>query len=254
MVFRLSKRTESFMRWRDHIRITREVCKYYGLQNATEVAEASILPDRDPDYYWTYDGGWRQKRVPHHDEKAVEWAFRYLKKARKSWKAGQPFAEYLGRALHYLQDYSVDPTENLWVFSYRSDEAHEARELDLQSQPVNHHAIERGASQRCYPHEFKGAVQAAGKGRTAEEIMWISTYLTSLALKLVFNPDRPENLEVRYRKALVMHIILIAIPWILILALNLFSSSTLIWSTIGSYVIHKLDFHYSRWRTNHEWF
>jgi len=239
------------MRWRDHIRITREVCEYYGLQNAIEVAEASILPDKDPDYYWDY--GRRslyQRRVPHHDEKAVEWAFKYLKMARKSWKAGQPFAEYLGRALHYLQDYSVDPTKKLWVFNYRSDEAHEARELDLQLQPVDHQAIKAGASQRCYPHEFKGAVHAAGRGRTAEEAMRISTYLTSLALKLIVNPDRPENLEEKYRKALAAHLVLVAIPWILIL----FGSFNLVWSAIGSYVIHKLDFRYSKWKTDYEWF
>lgn len=243
------------MRWRDHIRITHEVCKYYGLQNAREIAEASILPDKDPDYYWDFGrSSSYQKRVPHHDAMAVDWAFKYLKKARKCWKAGQPFAEYLGRALHYLQDHSVDPTKKLWVFSYRSDEAHEIREMDLRSQPVDYEAIRAAASERCYPHEFKGMVYAAGAGKTAEEIMRISAYLTSLALKLVVNPDRPENLEEKYRKALVVHLILIAIPWVLILALNPFNFFNAILSLLGSYFLHKLDLNYSRWKTDHEWF
>jgi len=118
--------------------------QFFGLKNAREIAEASILSDRDPDHYWVC-GRRRiyQKRVPHHDAMAVDWAFRYLKKARKNIKAGLPFAEHLGRALHYLQDHSVDPSKKLWVFSYRSDEAHEERESDLQSLPVDPHNPQR---------------------------------------------------------------------------------------------------------------
>lgn len=239
------------MKWRDHRRITLEVCKYYGLENAEEVAEASILPDKDPDYYWAY-GRKRayRRRVPHHDSMAVDMAFKYLKEARKKKLAGKSFAEPLGRALHYLQDYSVDPTEKLWVFSYRSEEAHEVRELDLHSLPFNHHAVREGETASCYPHEFKSVVIATGRGKTPEEIMRISTFLTSLAIKLVVNPDKPENLEEKYEKATIIHLIVIAIPWILT-AINI---SNFLWSAIGSYIMHKLDFNYSKWKTDYEWF
>jgi len=239
------------MKWKDHKRITLEVCRFYGLENAREVAEASILPDKYPDYYWTY-GRKRayRRRVPHHDVMAVDMAFKYLKEARRNKLAGISFAEPLGRALHYLQDYSIDPTEKLWVFSYRSDAAHDMRESDLYSLPVDYQAMRAGASERCYPHEFKDVVYGVGRGKTPDEIMRISTYLTSLAVKLVVNPDKPDGLEEKYEKAALIHFTVIAIPWILVL----FDPYNIIWSAIGSYILHRLDFNYSKWKTDYDWF
>jgi|Deesub1362B_J571_1020462.scaffolds.fasta_scaffold00567_2 hypothetical protein len=239
------------MKWRDHRRITLEVCKFYGLDNAKEIADASILPDKDPDYYWSYGRRRAYRRhVPHHDHMAIDMAFKYLKEARKNKLTGTSFAEPLGRALHYLQDYSVDPTEKLWVFNYRSDTAHETRESDLSLLPVDYQAMRAGASTRCYPHEFKDVVYGVGRGKTPRDIMQISTYLTSLAVKLVINPDKPDNLKGKYEKATMIHFIVIAIPWIL----TLLNTSNFLWSAIGSYILHKLDFNYSKWKTDYEWF
>ena len=50
------------------------------------------------------------------------------------------------------------------------------------------------------------------------------------------------------------HLILIAIPWVLILALNPFNFFNAILSLLGSYFLHKLDLNYSKWKTDHEWF
>jgi len=148
------------MKWADHRRITLEISRFYGIPESKGIAEASILPDREPDYYLHY-GRKRiyRRRVPHHETIAVETAFNYLKQARKRFISGMSFAEHLGRALHYLQDYPVDPTENIWIFKYRSDRAHEEREEVLKSIPIDFRAVEEAKKLICHPHEFKHSLQ-----------------------------------------------------------------------------------------------
>jgi hypothetical protein len=152
--------------------------------------------------------------------------------------------------LHYLQDYSVDPTEKLWIFRYRSGKVHEEREGGLHHLPIDLKAVEEAAKTRCYPHEFKSTVYNMERGKTAEEIMRLSSYLTSLAIKLVVNPDKPENLEKDYSRAFKLHLAVVAIPWILVA----FDINSVPLSAILSYVAHKLDFNYSKWKINYDWF
>ncbi|AIY89250.1 hypothetical protein [Geoglobus acetivorans] len=239
------------MKWADHRRITLEICRFYELPEPMEIAEMSVLPDREPDYYLYY-GRKRiyRRRVPHHEAMAIETAFNYLKQARKNLISGMSIAEPLGRALHYLQDYSVDPTESIWIFKYRSDKAHEEREEVLKSIPIDFRAVEEAKNIICYPHEFKSIVYNTKRGRTPDEIMRACSFLTSLAIKLVLNPNKPENLKEKYNQALLIHLVAVILPWIL----ATFNINFAAISAILSYVIHKLDFNYSKWRTNYEWF
>ena len=160
------------------------------------------------------------------------------------------FAEPLGRALHYLQDYSVDPTESLLIFKYRSDRAHEEREEVLKSISIDFRAVEEAKKLICHPHEFKSTVYNIKRGRTPEEIMRACSFLTSLAIKLVFNPSKPENLKEKYNRALLIHLVAVILPWIIVA----FNTGFAVLSAVLSYIIHKLDFNYSKWRTNYEWF
>lgn len=82
------------MKWRDHARITAGVCRHFGLENCREIAQASVLPDKDPDYYWASG----RRRVPHHEQLAIEYAFKHLERARRLFLMNKPFHEALGRA------------------------------------------------------------------------------------------------------------------------------------------------------------
>lgn len=185
-----------YVRRRNHYRITLAVCKFYGLSNAHEIAKASTVLDKEPDYYMVYRKGRIRKRVlRHHNDMAIKYAFKHLMNARKRYLTGLPYVKPLGKALHYLQDYSIDPREKVWIFKYRSKKLHKSIEADLGSIPVDLKAAEEALKTRCYPHEFMEKVRNIGRGRTPEEVMRISCYLTSLALKLVLNPDEPEYKE-----------------------------------------------------------
>jgi len=239
------------VKWKDHKRITFKVCEHFGLDNAHEIADASLLPDTDPDYVWDYSKKRIYKRrIPHHEKEAIKMAFNHLKRARKNLLSGKSFVEALGRALHYLQDYSVDPKDNLWIFKYRSDEAHKEREGDLDKFDVDIKAIEEAKNQEIYPHEFTKHVFKIKRGKNPEEIMKISSYLCSLALTLVMNPKKPEKLDNFYRRALITHIALLLFPWFLLIINFKFA----ILSAIASYLLHHLDFNYSKWKIDYEWF
>lgn len=184
------------MRGRDHYRITLEICRLYGLSDAHKIAKASTVLDRELDHYMTIRRRRVRKRVVrHHDDLAIRYALKHLMNARKRYLAGLPYAKPLGKALHYLQDYSIDPSEKLWVFKYRSRELHDSIEAELTNMPVDLEAAEEALKTRCYPHEFVEKVYSIGRGKTPKEVMRISCYLTSLALKLVLNPNEPKYKE-----------------------------------------------------------
>jgi len=78
------------LKWRTHMAITRAVCSKLGIQVAKEIANASVLPDKDPDYVYRVRWGKkrarvRRGRVSHHGREALDLAFNYLKKARKAY-------------------------------------------------------------------------------------------------------------------------------------------------------------------------
>ncbi|AIG98422.1 hypothetical protein AFULGI_00016630 [Archaeoglobus fulgidus DSM 8774] len=241
------------MKWRTHKAITRTVCSKLGIQ-AEEIANASVLPDKEPDYI--YRAGRRRVyrvRAPHHGREALDLAFNYLKRARKAYLRGdRRYIEYLGRALHYVQDYSVDPKEKLWIFEYRSGHAHDERENGVARLHVPEEAVSTGFNEVCTPHRVKEIVYGAKPKKSPEEIMFLATYLSAIAVKSVFNPDKPPKLEENYSKALKIHVVLVLLPLLILLAGV--TASTLALAAILSFVMHKLDFNYHRWKLEHDWF
>ncbi|MCS7144280.1 MAG: hypothetical protein NZ879_04595 [Archaeoglobaceae archaeon] len=241
------------MKWKDHVKITAEICGHFGLKNCREIAQASVLPDKDPDHYWAFGRRGRAylRRVPHHELIAIGYALLHLKRARRLYLRNKRYYEFLGRALHYLQDYAVDPTENIWIFSYRSELAHEKREkLDLS---VDFNAVKNAMDKKCYPHEFKSFVFKTKRGKNADEIVFASSYLTALAFKMLLNPDKPEKLEEEYGKAKITHIVLLIIPWIFLIAL-VQGLAYLFLSAIASAILHLADYNYHKWKLDYDWF
>lgn len=215
----------------------------------------SILPDKYPDYSLKVGKGGRTRRVrtPHHDVDALEFALYYLKKARKAYLKKNPrYTEYLGRALHYLQDYSVDPHKKILWFNIRSNHTHDAREDVLTLMYVPDEAIEEGLRQSCTPSNLKKILYGTTPKKDPAEIIYLATYLTTIAVRAVVNPDRTPNLEESYKKALKIHVALLPAPFLLTL-LN-FTATTLLVAALASAIMHKLDIHYHKWKFEYEWF
>lgn len=242
------------MKWETHRRITRAVCSGFGLSSSAEIVEACILPDKQPDY--TYRAGKRRVyrvRVSHHGDEAANLAFDYLKKARKAYlRADGRYKEYLGRALHYIQDCSVDPNEKLWIFSFRSDQAHNGREDAATSLRVPEEAIKAGFSETCTPSRVKDLIRYMKPRKSPEEIMVLATYLSAIAVKAVFAPDKTPGAEEKYRKALKIHLVLVLAPFLILL--SGLTALNFVLAMILSGIVHMLDFYYHKWKLECEWF
>lgn len=242
------------MKWKTHRQITRMVCSRFSTHQE-EIAEASTLPDKEPDYVYRagYRGRVYRTRVAHHGREAMDMAFSYLKKARKAYLRGDGgYVEYLGRALHYIQDYSVDPTEKLWIFQYRSGEAHDDRESCVAGLEVPESAIQYGLRQECTPLRVRQIILGAAGKRNPADIMFLATYLSTVAAKSVYAPDRPPGLEENYSKALKIHAALVLLPFSLLIAG--ISPLTVLSALLLSPVLHFLDFNYRRRKLEYEWF
>lgn len=236
------------MKWRDHVRITSTICKMFKI-DCERVAQLSTVPDKDPDFVLVYRKGKTYKRrLRHHDPEAVPQTIRYLKSARKEYLRKKSFEEHLGRAIHYLQDYSIDVRKRFLIFKYRSDDAHKEREsfkID-----VDWKAVEDALNLKCKPHEMKDVIKSVKRGEKPDEIAYASSFLTAFALKMVLNPEKPLDLERNYRYLRRRHVTLILIPWFLLI----FDIAFLILALILSILIHYLDFQYHRSKFDYEWF
>ncbi len=191
------------MKWETHRRITLEVCRYYGIPYSEIIANASTKPDESPDYHVTPTVGGYLRKVRHHAPSTPEVILVYLAEARRRFLYGEPFAETLGRALHYLQDLPIDPAE------------HDFLEEVLEKTPVDLSAIRSAREMSIPPHLFKRIVKAIGIRRKPDEIMWAACFLSSLAVKMVINPDVPPDVRKKYRRARILNIMAILLPWIL---------------------------------------
>lgn len=165
-------------------------------------------------------------------------------------KGDRKYIEYLGRAVHYLQDYSVDTKENFWIFEYRSERAHKNREKTLVYLDIPEKAIRAGLKTACTLNRVKEIIWGAKPHKNPKDIMFQATYLTAVAVKSVFRPKKPHRLEEKYRRARKIHVALILIPW-----LTVPIGITPGWiAAILSFVLHKLDFNYHEWKLEYERF
>lgn len=240
------------MKWEHHKSLTLAACKMLGI-DCVRLKEAVLLPDREPEYRTVYGYTGRKLkarriRIGHHSTAAVDAAFRHMKVARRKLIRGGDFIPELGKALHYLQDYAIDPRRKILIFSIRSEKAHEERE-NLEIFP-DREAMKKALETKIYPHEFIKIAKRVGRKRTVEEISAAASYLTALALKLVVKPEKPEDLDSKYRKALLIHLSLVLIPWTLLLINPVFFAVSILLSA----AIHQANFHFRNWRLNRSWF
>jgi len=193
------------MKWEHHKSLTLAACKMLGI-DCVRLKEAVLLPDREPEYRTVYGYTGRKLkarriRIGHHSTAAVDAAFRHMKVARRKLIRGGDFIPELGKALHYLQDYAIDPRRKILIFSIRSEKAHEERE-NLEIFP-DREAMKKALETKIYPHEFIKIAKRVGRKRTVEEISTAASYLTALALKLVVKPEKPEDLDSKIQKGAV---------------------------------------------------
>lgn len=249
------------MKRETHIAITRKVCSNFCTQDQTEeIANASVLPDSEPDYI-------RGSRVRHHGREAIDMAFDYLKSARKAYLRGdRRYTKYLGKALHYIQDYSVN-LEERWIFDLDSKKTgkvylrthkdmrnHNKIEKDIAYLPVPEEAVSIGLNEICTPGKVKKIIYEAQQKKIPEEIMFQATYHSTIAVKAVFKPDKPSDLG---KKALVVHVIhvLLFILVFFAFALAYFKPYTLILVLILGIVGNKIDKKWIKnWELERDWF
>jgi len=228
------------MKRETHVAITRKVCSNFCTQDQTEeIANASVLPDSEPDYI-------RGSRVSHHGREAIDMAFDYLKSARKAYlRDDRRYTKYLGKALHYIQDYSV---------SFEDMKTHNEREKDIAYLPVPEEAISTGLNEICTPGKVKKIIYEAQQKKIPEEIMFQATYLSTIAVKAVFKPDKPSDLG---KKALIVHLIHVLLSLLVFFAFALvyFKPYTLILVLILGIVGDKIDKKWiKKWELERDWF
>lgn len=242
------------MKWKDHQRITTYVCKLFNFDEKTtrKISEASILPDKEPDYIIvrkkkrTY-----RKRVPHHSEEGLEMGLRYLKIARKEFVRKGNFETPLGRALHYFQDYVVGTEKKLWIFSFRSWDKHDQIESNLPKE-INWKSAKEGLESKVYPHQILGTIRERGKGDTPEEVLNLAVYATALAVKMVVDPYI-EGIEENYQKHLKIMLLISLLSFLsglIALGLNLEGVLAGLFLILVSYA---LNLPFRRARFNYKW-
>jgi|Deesub1362A_J573_1020465.scaffolds.fasta_scaffold06699_5 hypothetical protein len=222
------------MKWKTHKKITLEVCRYFGLE-AERIAEASITPDIAPDYALYGNTHRRKRRVKHHGD-VLENAYNYLRLARYSYVNGSDYTRVLGRAVHYLQDYAVSSKRGFLFIKFSDDYLHDVKESEVANQPVPFDAISEADKTVCYPHEFISKASRIKPSGDPEVAMYNATYLTALAIKLVIDPDIPDDLD-RLRVYRVTGYVFAFLPLLFILKSLFFIPISL----VSSYLIYWMN-------------
>ena len=230
-----------------------------NLDYADEIVEASILPDKEPDYVLGV-------KVPHHERSALNMAVKHLRTARKYFLRGnyRSFARYLGRALHYIQDNTMQPPLKvpLPLIRLKDYGPHDSFEEEVDRLPVPEEAILRGLREELTPLEVVGIILSMSPGRTPKEAIYKAAYMTALAIKAVIKPKRPPDLESKYKLALTRHFFLLSLPLsltLIALAFSLMVSSSggflvAVLLLIAMYFVHRSDDEFNRVSFEMEWF
>ncbi len=224
--------------------ITETVCKVLKVPNFHKIVRTCVFPDEYDEFLKLPNG--KSIKVIHHSPLALKAAWEHLKRARKRVIANEDYSKELGIALHYIQDYTVDTTCGFFIFKWRSSEAHNQREDNLVNEQVSKEAIEKGLKIRT-PNSLKKAIFSAKPERDPEKIMYLATKLSAAAVATVLYPERDGY---GWKKALSIHIAIVALPFILV-AINMWF---LLMAMVLSCIVHKLDPYYHKAKTEKEWF
>lgn len=198
------------MKWETHRRITREVARGCGIGMENELAEASILPDKDPEYELRVGRGGRvyEARVRHHGA-SKGLIMRHVWRARNAYLRGDvgKAVEEAGRALHYVQDSCVSKLSKLWIFQFESERAHERREDELARVKPSFDAIMRGMKTPPSPRSIERAVSSIVPRSSPQEIMDEACEKSASVLHPIFCPkSAPEGLVDEFRRKLRIHV------------------------------------------------
>ena len=238
------------MRWRDHQRIVRAVCRILNIpENVTKnLVESVVTPDKNPDYYYYYQKGrLRRRRIPHHSPQALKTAWNYIEQARRHYLRNLEYTYPLGRALHYIQDFVVEPTKKILIFSIKDWNKHEEIEHDISALKIDRKLVYKGTRLRK-PNEFKERLFSARKSNDPKRALEEAILLTAGALTVVLNPKREGR---NFLKALAIHLILIITPLILT---TLISPYWILAGLILSYTLHILDSPFHKANLERRWF
>ncbi|CAI1494237.1 conserved protein of unknown function (plasmid) [Thermococcus nautili] len=253
------------MKWREHKRITKYIAKTLGVSNelANKLAESSILPDITPDFGLnvkvTKRGNLnvRESRIQHHSETAKTWAWKYLYKARRQYLTGDPrWVESLGRAVHYIQDYTVSKHHTVLKFiKLKSWETHDEIENGLSKVPIPREEIVKASKVPVSANIIKEELQKLTPKENVEEVMREATYMTTLAMKSVLRPTKPKDLERNFNRALKRHLFLVGFPIAGAVASYIFGHEAYSIILLGvSALFHVLDFNFHKWNLERRWF
>ena len=253
------------MKWREHRRITKYIAKTLGLSNdlAQKLSEASILPDVSPDFGLdvrvTKRGNVnvKESRIQHHSEKAKSWAWKYLYKARRQYLHNDPqWVESLGRAVHYIQDYTVSKNKTFLRFiQVKSWETHDRIENNLSKLPIPREEILKASKLPVSAKLLKEELSRSAPKEREDEVMREATYLTTLALKGVLNPDKPKDLESQFNKALKVHLFFVGSPLAGAIVSYVLGKGDYSFILLGvSAILHYLDFNFHKWNLERRWF
>jgi len=169
------------MKWTSHAAIARAVSHELSLTRSMEEAlrEGSIDPDRRPDYA-------RGRRVPHH--RAPDWIIvRHCWSARLRLLDGDAAgaAFDLGRALHYVQDRSVD---------YHTKWGHDRLEEAIADLVPPMEAVASGVDgAESSPRYVESAARSVRPRRRAQEAMRSACLASAGISAAVLGPLDPED-------------------------------------------------------------
>jgi len=253
------------VKWKDHKRITKYAAKALGLDGdlAQRLAEASILPDISPDReisaYITRKGKVKVKnhRIQHHSFTAKSWIWKYLYRARKQYLKGDPrWIESLGRALHYIQDYSVSrDTTVLKVLKIRDWKKHDLIENNLSKYSIPKEVIYEVTRLEVHANMLKFAVSLLAPEGDEEQVIKSAAYFSALTVKGVLFPSMPQNLEENFKKALKRHLGLVGVPLGFSLLFLIFGMAGYFIALLGLVgLLHLLDSKFHYWNLERQWF
>lgn len=181
------------MKWKSHKAIAKAISNSLGLPNslAKALSNGSIEPDKKPDIGWRTGrkGRLYRARIRHHFAiPPYNLIMDYIWKARFAYLMGNDMQAMgnLGRALHYIQDSSVNPG-----FLYLS---HDSLEDQLLSGNFPYHSIIEGINAAiCSPHFIKNSIMCLKPRNNVSEILDQASRYSALVVKSVIGDKTPST-------------------------------------------------------------
>lgn len=201
------------MKWASHKRITGKIGKHFGIKETKELTEASILPDKEYDYRVvkvkkrgrTYE---KKVRLRHHLEPfIINKIIEYTIEARR-WKVknSKYYITPLGKAAHYIQDNVIDPRKKVLFFKVRDMKTHDRIEAKIDRMDVPFEEVYKVESMKFTLSDFERELKRRKPSTDPVECVHNATFLTAMLIKLVVNPEYPEDFWKKYRRSKIVSV------------------------------------------------